>query len=114
MEEKIKWSLFEDFFQLSSPTSYAKMLINTKDWDENKKNVEEIENRISDLKDRVKRMGDKEKKDKNVNDTLEVIKSILITIRMLKIFFIVHQKLIKENQNQRLKRKYCRYGKIKK
>ena len=30
MEEKINLSLFEDFFQSSSPADYAKMLINTK------------------------------------------------------------------------------------
>ena len=30
MEEKINLSLFEDFFQSSSPVDYAKMLINTK------------------------------------------------------------------------------------
>ena len=30
IEEKINLSLFEDFFQSSSPADYAKMLINTK------------------------------------------------------------------------------------
>ena len=30
MEEKISLSLFEDFFENSSPADYAKMLINTK------------------------------------------------------------------------------------
>ena len=42
MEEKINLSLFEDFFQSSSPAEYAKELINTKNADENKKNVEKI------------------------------------------------------------------------
>ena len=37
MEEKINLSLFEDFFQSSSPAEYAKELINTKNADENKK-----------------------------------------------------------------------------
>ena len=55
MEEKINLSLFEDFFQSSSPAEYAKELINTKNADENKKNVEEIKNRISDLEDRIKK-----------------------------------------------------------
>ena len=50
IEEKINVSLFEDFFKSSSPADYAKMLINTSR-DENKKIVEEIEDRISDLKD---------------------------------------------------------------
>ena len=33
-----------------------------------------------------------------------LLKKFLITIKKLKNFFIVHQKLIKENQNQRLKK----------
>ena len=50
-------------------------------------------------------MSDKEEKDKNANETLErLLEKFLIIIKMLKIFFIVHQKLIKENQNQRLKK----------
>ena len=59
MKEKINLSLFEDLFQSSSPAEYAKELINTKNAD--KKNVEEIKNKISDLEDRIKKMNDKEK-----------------------------------------------------
>ena len=62
MEEKINLSLFEEFFESSSPTDYAKMLINTKNADENKENVKETENRILDLEDRIKEMNEKEKK----------------------------------------------------
>ena len=47
--------MFEDFFQSSSPADYAKMVINTKNADENKENVKEIENRILDLEDRIKK-----------------------------------------------------------
>ena len=54
MEEKLNLSLFKDFFQSSSPADYAKELINTKNPDENKENLAEIKNRISDLKDRIK------------------------------------------------------------
>ena len=36
-KEKIDLSLFEEFFESSSPADYAKMLINTKNRDENKK-----------------------------------------------------------------------------
>ena len=61
IEEKINISLFEGFFESSSPADYAKMLINTSR-DENKKIVEEIEDRTSDLKDRIKEMSEKEKK----------------------------------------------------
>ena len=41
ISEKINLSLFKDFFGLSSPADYAKILINTSP-NENKKNVAEI------------------------------------------------------------------------
>ena len=44
MEEKINLSLFKECFEYSSPTNYAKELINTKNWDENKERVKEIQN----------------------------------------------------------------------
>ena len=74
MEEKINLSLFEEFFESSSPADYAKMLINTSP-DESKKIVEEIKDRISDLKERIKKMS--EKKKKNADETLEIIEKIL-------------------------------------
>ena len=46
-----------------------KCLLLTKNRDENKKIIGEIENRISDLKDRIKNMSEKEKKDKNAKKT---------------------------------------------
>ena len=49
MSEKINLSLFEEFFESSSPANYAKMLINTS-LDENKEIVEEIKDRMSNLK----------------------------------------------------------------
>ena len=61
MSEKINLSLFEDFFESSSPADYAKMLINTSP-DKNKEFVEEIKDRISDLNNRIKEMSEKEKK----------------------------------------------------
>ena len=39
IEEKINLSLFEDSFEFSSPADYAKMLINIKNQDKNKKNM---------------------------------------------------------------------------
>ena len=104
MEEKINLSLFKDFFESSSPADYAKMLINTKNADENKENVKEIEYRISDLKDRIRKMSEKEKKDKNADETLEIIKKILdYNKEALKIFYHA-PKVDKKNQNQRLKK----------
>ena len=44
--EKINSSLFEAFFESSSPADYAKMLINTKNLNENKEIAVEIEDRI--------------------------------------------------------------------
>ena len=77
MEEKINLSLFEDLFESSSPADYAKNLINTKNRDEQKEIVKEMENRISDLNDRIKKMSEKEKKDENMDETLNIIKKIL-------------------------------------
>ena len=56
MAEKINLSLFEDFFESSSPADYVKEFINVKDPNENKEIVVEIKNRILDLKDRIKEM----------------------------------------------------------
>ena len=75
MKEKFNLSLFEDFFQSSSPADYAKMLINTSNPDENKENTAEIKNRISNLKDWVKEISETEKK--NADETLKIIKTIL-------------------------------------
>ena len=58
MEEKINLSLFQIFFGSSSLADYAKMLINTRNPDENKKIVAEIKDRISDLKDRIQTMSE--------------------------------------------------------
>ena len=99
MEEKINLSLFEDFFQSSSPAEYAKELINTKNADENKKNVEEIKNRISDLEDRIKKMNDKEKKYKNTKETLEIINKIIDYNKDAQNFFHHASKVDKKNQN---------------
>ena len=62
MSEKINLSLFEDFFESSSPADYAKTLINTKNPDENKENVADVKDRISNLKDRIRKASETEKK----------------------------------------------------
>ena len=77
MEEKINLSLFEDFFQSSSPAEYAKELINTKNADENKKDVEEMQNKISDLEEWIKKNEWQKKKKKNAKETLETINKII-------------------------------------
>ena len=53
MSAKFNLSLFEDFFESSSPADYAKMLIENSD--QNKEFVAEIKDRISALKDRIKK-----------------------------------------------------------
>ena len=77
MEEKINLSLFEEFFEPSSPANFAKMLIRIKDLDKNKQIVEEIKERMSYLKERIKKKSDKEKKYKNANETLNINKKII-------------------------------------
>ena len=77
MEEKVNLSLFEEFFDHSSPADYAKILFNTENAGENKENIEVIGDRILALKDRIERMSEKEKKNKNVDETLEIIQKIL-------------------------------------
>ena len=62
MEEKLNLSLFEEFFDHSSPADHAKILINTENAGENKENIEVIGDRILALKDRIERMSEKEKK----------------------------------------------------
>ena len=54
MAENINLSLFKDFFELSSPADYTKMLINIKNPNENKEIVAEIIGKISYLKNRIK------------------------------------------------------------
>ena len=61
MTVKINLSLFEDFFESSSPADYAKTLINTKNPDENKENVADVKDRISNLKDRIRKASETEK-----------------------------------------------------
>ena len=104
MEEKINLSLLEDFFESSSPADYVKELINTSNSDENKEIVEEVEDRISNLKDNKRNEWNRKKYIKNTDETLKIIKKFLTAIKMLKKFFHLHQMLIKENQNQNLKK----------
>ena len=75
MTVKINLSLFEDFFESSSPADYAKTLINTKNPDENKENVADVKDRISNLKDRIRKASETEKK--NADETLKIIEEIL-------------------------------------
>ena len=75
MEEKIDLSLFEEFFELSSPADYSKMLINTKNADENKEIAAKIKNKISDLKDKIREMSKTWKK--SVDETLKIIEKIV-------------------------------------
>ena len=75
--EKINLSLFEDFFESSSPADDAKMLINTENSHKSKKFVAEIKDRISNLKDTIKKMNETEKINKSAGETLEIIKEIL-------------------------------------
>ena len=46
----------------------------------------------------------KQKKKKNAGETLEIMEKIVAYNKMFQNFFRLHQKLIKENQNQNLKK----------
>ena len=106
--------MFEDIFESSSPVDYAKKLINTSP-DENKKIVEEIEDRISYLKDRIKRISEKEKKKMKMRmKHWRLLKKFLITIKMLKTFFILHQKLIKGKSKSKIEESIAERVKLRK
>ena len=62
MAKNINLSLFEDFFESSSPVDYGKELVNVKDPNKNKEIVAEIKDRISNLKKQNKRNKQKRKK----------------------------------------------------
>ena len=102
MEEKINLSLFEEFFEYSSPADFAKIFINIKNRDKNKKNVEDIENRILALKNRIEKMSKKEKK--NAGETLEIIRKTLDYNKIAQNLFYCASKVDKKNQSQRLKK----------
>ena len=74
LEEKIYLILSENIFESSSPADYAKKLINTENANENKEAVAKREDRRLDLKDRIKEMSEAEKKYKNADETLKIIK----------------------------------------
>ena len=111
MSGKINLSLIEDFFE-SLPVDYAKMLINTNP-DENKKIVAEIKDRISDLKDRIRKMNETEKKNKNADETLEIIEKILDYNKNIQKNFQSASKVDKKIRTKTW-RKYYREGKMKK
>ena len=95
--------MFNEFFE-SVPSDYGKLLINTKNWDENKKAAEEIEDKISGFEGEI-RMSEKEKKDKNVDETLEIIRKILdYNTKAQNLFHCASKVDKKKNQNQRLKK----------
>ena len=119
MSGKINLSLIEDFFELL-PVDYAKMLINTNP-DENKKIVAEIKDRISDLKDSIRKMNETETKIKMLMRRQRLLKKFLITIKIFKKIFSLHQKLIKKSEpkpeesiTERVKLKNKKIAEIKK
>ena len=61
----------------STPADYVKDLIDVKNPNQNREIVAEIKDRISDLKDRIEKMSETEKKNKNADETLKIIKKIL-------------------------------------
>ena len=72
------------------------MLTYVKNPDENKEIVAEIKDRISILEDRIKKMSETEKKYKNADETLEIIKKILDYNKNAQKNFSLHQTLIRK------------------
>ena len=113
MSGKINLSLCEDFFGLSSPADYAKMLINTSP-DENKKTVAETKDRISDLKDRIKEMSKKEKNIyKNADETLKIIEEILADNKKPQKSFQLASKVDKGKPEPKLEKSIAERVKVK-
>ena len=106
--------MLEDIFESLSPVDYAKKLINTSP-DENKKIVEEIEDRISYLKDRIKRISEKEKKkDENADETLEIIKKILDYNKNAQNFFHLASKVDKGKSKSKIEESIAERVKLRK
>ena len=78
------------------------MLINTENPDKNKEFVAEIEDNIR-FKRQNKKKNEQNRK-KNDDETLQIINEILDYSKNAQKIFSLHQKLIKENQNRRLKK----------
>ena len=95
MAENINFSLSKDFFESSLPVKYAKGLINTKNPDETKKKCSQDKRQNIRFKRQNKKMSKRAKPNKSVDETLRINEG-------LKKLLHVHQKLIKENQNQNL------------
>ena len=79
-----------------------------------KKNVEEIENRISALKEIIKIMNKKEKKnDKNTDETLEIIKKILDYNKDAQSFFHCASKVDKGKSKPKIEESIAERVKLK-
>ena len=59
------------------PVALAKKLFEIKDARENSRSVEEIKNRLSNLKDKIEKMSKKEIKNEKPNEILEIISEII-------------------------------------
>ena len=104
MSENIDLSFFFGEFYELLPADYAKGLIKVKDQNKNKEIVADIENRLSGLKDKIWEIDETEKKNKNADETLKIIEEILDYSKKVQKLFQLHQELIKEHQNQNLKK----------
>ena len=100
--KNINLSLFEDFFEPSSPDDYAKKLINVKGPNENKEIVAEIKDGILDLKDRIKEMSEKEKRNKSADETLKIIEEILDYNKGAQKTFLIASKVDKGKSEPKL------------
>ena len=77
MSEKINLSLFEEFFESSSPRDYAKMLVNTSPDETLWRYCSRDRRQNIKFKRKKIKMSETEKKKKNVDETLEIIEKII-------------------------------------
>ena len=75
--EDINNDLFRKYFNFSGPIDLTKKLLKTKDARKNSKFVEEIKNRLSNLKDEIENFFKEEIKDEKPDKILEIINEII-------------------------------------
>ena len=111
MSENINLNLFQDFFEILSPEKKAKMLINTKNPNEDREIVAEIEHRILDLKGRIEEMT-KRKKNKSADETLKIIEEILDQNKNAQRFFPAASKVDKRKSKSKLEENISKRTKL--
>ena len=70
--------MFEEYFNVATPTFLAKQLFKIKNKKENNELVNVIKSGLIDLKDEIKKMSEDEKETEKPDKILEIVEEILI------------------------------------